>query len=187
MFSKEVMFMNHSIYRTALTYALTGILCFWVSTNSLAGSQDNLEQNKTLVMEAFAALDAGAIDDLDKYITADYVRHCQATPGVIIHSLEDFKALLQAWSHTYSDVETKVNVLIAEGDLVAFYGSFIATQIGPMGPFPATGKQMVSEFAGYHRITNGKISATWVTWDNLAALAQLGLFPPQEQKAPASD
>ena len=179
--------MNHSIYRTALTYALTGILCFWVSTNVHAESQVNLEQNKTLVMEAFAALDAGVLDDLDKYITADYVRHCQATPGVIIHSLEDFKALLQAWSHTYSDVETKADVLVAEGDLVAFYGSFTATQIGPMGPFPATGKQMVSEFAGYHRITNGKISETWVTWDNLAALAQLGLFPPPEQKAPVSD
>jgi predicted ester cyclase len=180
MYSKEVTLMNHSIYKTVLTYTLTGILCFWVSINSYAGSQNDLEQNKTLVMEAFAALDAGVLDDLDNYIAADYVRHCQATPGVIIQSLEDFKALLQVWSHTYSDVETKVDTLVAEGDLVAFYGSFTATQIGPMGPFPATGKQMVSEFAGYHRITEGKISGTWVTWDNLAALAQLGLFPPSE-------
>jgi predicted ester cyclase len=148
MYSKEVTLMNHSIYKTVLTYTLTGILCFGVSINSHAGSQNDLEQNKTLVMEAFAALDAGVLDDLDKYIATDYVRHCQATPGVIIQSLEDFKALLQVWSHTYSDVETKVDTLIAEGDLVAFYGSFTATQIGPMGPFPATGKQMVSEFAG---------------------------------------
>ena len=179
--------MNPSIYRALLACLLTAILCFWSSTNSFAESQDNLEQNKTLVMGAFAALDAGVLDDLDKYIAADYARHCQATPGVIIRSLKDFKALLQDWSHTYSGVETKVDVLVAEGDLVAFYGSFTATQIGPMGPFPATGKQMVSEFAGYHRITNGKISETWVTWDNLAALAQLGLFPPPEQKAPVSD
>ena len=179
--------MDPSIYRTLLACVLTGLLCFWSSTNSFAESQDNLEQNKTLVMEAFAALDAGDLDGLDKYIVADYVRHCQATPGVVIRSLEDFKILLQVWSHTYSDVKTKADVLVAEGDLVAFYGSFTATQIGPMGPFPATGKQMVSEFAGYHRIVEGKISETWVTWDNLAALAQLGLFPPPEQKAPASD
>ena len=178
--------MNPSIYRAMLASMLTGVLCFW-NSNSLAESQDNLEQNKILVMEAFSALDAGALDDLDKYIVMDYVRHCQATPGVVIRSLEDFKALLQAWSYTYSDVETKVDVLVAEGDLVAFYGSFTAIQIGPMGPFPATGKQMVSEFSGYHRITNGKIAETWVTWDNLAALAQLGLFPPPEQKAPVLD
>jgi len=172
--------MNHSIYRTILAYAITGMLCFWASTNSHAESKDNLQKNKTLVMETFASLDAGVLDDLDKYIVADYVRHCQATPGVIIQSLDDFKALLQVWSHTYADVVTRADVLVAEGDLVAFYGSFTATQIGPMGSFPATGKQMVSEFAGYHRIADGKIAETWVTWDNLAALAQLGLFPPPE-------
>jgi len=173
--------MNLPIYRAMLVSALTGILCFWASTSTFAESRDNLEQNKTLVMEAFAALDAGVLDDLDKYIVADYVRHCQATPGVLIQSLDDFKALLQVWSHTYADVETRADVLVAEGDLVAFYGSFTATQVGPMGSFPATGKQMVSEFAGYHRIADGKIAETWVTWDNLAALAQLGLFPPPEQ------
>ena len=102
--------MDPSIYRTLLACVLTGLLCFWSSTNSFAESQDSLEQNKTLVMEAFAALDAGDLDGLDKYIVADYVRHCQATPGVVIRSLEDFKILLQVWSHTYSDVKTKADV-----------------------------------------------------------------------------
>ena len=179
--------MNPSIYRTLLACVLTGILCFWSSTNSFAESQDNLEQNKTLVMEAFAALDAGVLDDLDKYIAADYVRHCQATPEAVVRNLADFKALLQVWSKTFSNVETKLDILVAEGDLVAFAGSYTAIQVGPMGLFPATGKQMMSEFAGYHRIAEGKIIETWVTWDNLAALAQLGHFPPPEQKTDSSN
>ena len=138
-------------------------------------------------MEATAALDAGVLDELDKYIAADYVRHCQATPEAVVESLDDFKALLRSWSDTYSEITTKADVFIAEGDFVAFYGSFSAIQIGPMGPFPATGKQMVSEFAGYHRIAEGKIAETWVTWDNLSALMQLGLFPPQAPDGASSD
>jgi len=172
--------MNKSAYTTVFVSVLTGILCFLSSANSFAESLNELEQNKTLVKNAFTALDAADLDDLDQYIAADYVRHSQATPGVVIRSLGEFKALLQSWSHTYSDIKTTVDVLIAEGDLVAFTGSYTATQVGPMGPFPATGKQLESEFAGYHQITDGKISKTWVTWDNLSALTQLGLFPPSE-------
>lgn len=68
--------------------------------------------------------------------------------------------------------------MIAEGDLVAFYATYTGTQTGQMGPFPPTGKEMSVDCFGYHRIENGKIAETWVTWDNLAGLTQLGLFPP---------
>lgn len=179
--------MKKSSYMAMLACMLTGVLFIWSSTSFSAEPLDKLERNKTLVMETITILDAGLLDDLDKYMTADYVRHSQATPEAVVNSLEDFKALLQAWDLMFSDIKTKVDVLVAEGDLVAFYGSYSAIQIGPMGSFPATGKQMVSEFAGYHRIADGKITETWVTWDNLATLIQLGHFPPPDQKADASD
>ncbi len=179
--------MYHSSHSRLSACLLAGAVMILGTSSSLAGSEGDLERNKTLVMETIAILDAGSLDDLDNFIAANYVRHCQATPDAVVSNLDDFKALLREWSGTYSEVVTKVDVLVAEGDLVAFYGSFSATQTGPMGPFPATGKQMVSEFAGYHRIAEGKIAETWVTWDNLAALVQLGLFPPPEQEEAPSD
>jgi hypothetical protein len=42
---------------------------------------------------------------------------------------------------------------------------------------------MELDFAGMHRIADRKIVETWVTWDNLAGLTQLGLFPPQPPDA----
>jgi len=51
-----------------------------------------------------------------------------------------------------------------------------------MGPFPPSDRQMTLEFAGIHRIENGKLAETWLTWDNMAALSQLGHFPPPEQQ-----
>jgi predicted ester cyclase len=47
-----------------------------------------------------------------------------------------------------------------------------------MGPLPASNKHMSLEIIGLQRIENGKAAEMWVTWDNLAALAQLGHFPP---------
>jgi hypothetical protein len=41
---------------------------------------------------------------------------------------------------------------------------------------------MSIEIAGLQRFENGKVAEMWVTWDNLAALMQLGHFPPPTQE-----
>ena len=135
------------------------------------------ERNKEIVTQAFEAIEKGRYDSLRQFIKAHYVRHCQATPDADIDSLDDFIALLELWDHSFSDIENRADLLIAEGRYVAFVGCFSGTQTGPMGPFPATGKRMESEFAGYHRLEEGKIAETW---DYLFALEQLGHFPPPE-------
>jgi predicted ester cyclase len=66
---------------------------------------------------------------------------------------------------------------------VAFYGTYVATQKGQMGPFPPSNKQISLEFAGVHRVENGKLVETWLTWDTMSALAQSGYFPPPEQQS----
>lgn len=142
------------------------------------------EKNKAVVMQAFDALSNHEYDKLDQYIAQDYHRYCQATPEAVVESLDDFKALLSGWDQAFPDAKMTIDLIAAEGDLVAFYGPFTGTNEGAMGQFPATGKTMVSETAGFHRLENGKIVETWVTWDNLAVLNQLGLFPPQELKQP---
>ena len=120
--------------------------------------------------------------DLDQVIAKDYRRHCQATPDVTVESLDDFKALLRSFDETSPDATMTLDQMAAEGDLVAFWGTWSGTQQGPFGPFPATGKTMTLDFAGFHRIQDGKIAETWVTWDNLAMLRQLGLFPPPQSE-----
>jgi predicted ester cyclase len=117
-------------------------------------------------------------DELDKYIAQNYHRHCQATPDVSVETLSDFKALMKGFEGAFNDGQVEIFELIAEGDFVAFVGTYRGTHSGPMGAFAATGKAVDSEFAGYHRFEDGKIVETWVTWDNLAMLQQLGLFPP---------
>ena len=141
---------------------------------------NSIEANKELVRRCFEVLSAMQYEKLDQFIAQDYRRHCQATPDAKVESLEDFKFLLREFDITFTEVELSIDMYVAEGDLVAFWGTYSANQTGPMGPFPATGKRMVSDMGGVHRIANGKVAETWVTWDNLSALHQLGLLPPPE-------
>ncbi len=136
------------------------------------------EDNKAVVRRFFEAGNRGDLDLLDELMTPDCVRHSQATPDVEVRSREDFKRFHQETGVTFPDQRVTIDMLVAEGDLVAFYGSFAGTQKGPMGPFPPSGKQMKVDISGVFRLEAGKLAELWVTWDNIAGLAQLGHFPP---------
>lgn len=153
-------------------------------TSCLCGPCEVATENKELVLAAFQAVSDGNLDALDDLIAADYVRHCQATPDVQVTSLEAFKQFLLKDRETFPEPELKVVHVIAEDNLVAFWATYSGVQEGAMGPFPATGKRMELDIAGFHRIEDGKIAETWVTWDNMAGLTQLGLWPPSETEAP---
>ena len=142
---------------------------------------DSTKANKEMVRNAFEVINALEYHKLDAFVSQDYLRHCLATPDVKVECLEEFKALLREFDKTFTEVEIKIDMLIAEDDLVAFWGTYSANQTGPMGPFAPTGKRMVSDMGGVHRIAGGKIAETWVTWDNLSAFQQLGLDPSQLQ------
>ena len=136
------------------------------------------EANKELVRAFAAAGNESDLDAFDTLLTQDFVRHCEATPEIAVTNRDGFKEFYRETAKTFPDQRMTLDELVAEGDRVAFWGAFSGTQEGPMGPFPPTGKQMVSQIGGMFRIEDGWIAELWVTWDNLAGLAQLGLFPP---------
>jgi steroid delta-isomerase-like uncharacterized protein len=139
---------------------------------------DQAAKNKAIALEAMDVLNNHEYEKLDQLYAQDFKRYCQATPEAVVESLDDFKALLAEWDVQFPDAYMEVHMTAAEGDLVAFYLTYSATQEGQMGPFPPTGKKMFLECAGFHRLVDGKIAETWITWDNLASLTQLGHFPP---------
>ena len=51
-----------------------------------------------------------------------------------------------------------------------------------MGDLPASGKEFMLKNIVIQRIEDGKVAETWISWDNVAMLIQLGFFP-----APSGD
>jgi steroid delta-isomerase-like uncharacterized protein len=133
---------------------------------------------KMLVQRFGEAMNTRRLDLLDDIVAADFVRHCQATPQVDVRSLQGFKEFLRQDNAVFPDSVQTLRHQVAEGDLVAVWATYEGTQKGRMGPFPPSGKRMQLEFAAFIRVEDGRIAEMWVTWDNMAALHQLGHLPP---------
>jgi steroid delta-isomerase-like uncharacterized protein len=139
---------------------------------------DRMVDSKQLVQRFADIGNSGNLEGLDDIVADDFVRHCQATPEVVVTTLDEFKDFYNASGVTFPDQKVTMETLVSEGDRVAFFGKFSGTQDGQMGPFPPTGKRIEVDMGGMFRIEAGKIAELWVTWDNVAGLVQLGHFPP---------
>jgi len=156
----------------------TGIALLALVAGCKPTALQQAEDNKQVFLRSIDAINSKNFEALNELGTVNFVRHCQATPDVKVNSQEDFKTYLRQDSATFPDSRMTIDHVVAEGNFVAFHGTYVATQMGPMGPFPPSNKQMSIEIAGVTRFENGKVAEMWVTWDNLAALTQLGYFPP---------
>lgn len=137
-----------------------------------------LEENKAVVRRFGEITNAADWDALDEVMTEDFRRHSQATAGPPVTSRDEFIRLQQSFLASMPDQQVTIEMMFAEGDKVAIYATYSGTQTGPMGDFPATGRRAESKFLAIFRLEDGKIAELWAEWDNLAMLAQLGLFPP---------
>jgi steroid delta-isomerase-like uncharacterized protein len=138
----------------------------------------SIETNKAAVRHALECLNAGHVEGFVGMLATDYVRHCQAMPPEMqeLRGANAMRAWLLANQQTFPDYHEELEMLVGEGDFVAWRSLGTGTQAGPMGPLPATGRRMSITIIGMHRVENGKLAETWTSWDNVAALSQLGLL-----------
>jgi steroid delta-isomerase-like uncharacterized protein len=170
----------YQIHRSAHFLMLVFLLGFFgVIVSCSAPLDTQAQKNKEIVKKAFEVVENGDYEGMNMYIADDMVRHCQATPDLVIESLDAFKDFIKADRKAIPDQKLIIKMLVAEGDLVAFWCTYTGTHTGQMGPFPPSGKSANLDFSGIHRLENGKVVETWVTWDNITILTQLGLFPPK--------
>jgi len=152
-------------------------------------SQDSVvreieKQNIALVQRIHSEVSNGNLEIFDEVLSPDYVRHCQAMPPELqeMHGKEIFKAFVADFVNSVSNCKDEIEFIIADSNMVAYVTTTTGVQTGPMGDLPASGKEFMLKNIVIQRIENGKIAETWISWDNVAMLTQLGFFPP-----PAAD
>lgn len=150
-------------------------------------TDDNLanmkRDNIATIRHIHSEMAKGNMEVFDEFLAENYVRHCQAMPPELqeMHGSEQLKAFVGDFISAVSDFSETIDVIVADSDKVAYVTTMNATQTGPMGGLPATGKTFECVNIIIQRFENGKIAETWVTWDNVAMLSQLGFFPPPSQ------
>lgn len=151
-----------------------------LSTEELA--QRNIEQtNMEIIRQTHASLAAGDIEAFKAVIGPNYVRHCQAMPPGMqeLHGTDVFFGFLEEWVAGVPGYTDTISNMVADGDMVAYVSTMEGVQTGALGELQATGKSFTLVNIVMQRLEDGKVVETWVSWDNVAFLTQLGLMPGQ--------
>ena len=140
------------------------------------------DANKRVVREFVDAINRRDWRRLEELVAPDFVRHSGTYGQSGIRSRDQLREFLAAEADTFPDAHETINFLMAEGDMVAVHSGFRGTQRGPLGSWPASGKQLSADFISIYRVDDGRIAEARVEWDSLSGLIQLGhLAAPRAQ------
>jgi steroid delta-isomerase-like uncharacterized protein len=144
---------------------------------SAAGDQD-VEANKALALRWYTEVASqGNLDVVDELFAPDHVNHqAGAAPGEGDGPAGQ-KALVGVIRGAFPDLTLKVEDVVGEGDRVLVRYTFNGTQTGPYGAIPASGKPVEVTGMAVWRFANGRIVETWVIFDVLGLLTQIGVIP----------
>ncbi len=153
------------------------VMCSGCSTGST--TEEIEQQNMAIIRKAHADLQRGDVESFKAVISPDYVRHCQAMPPDLqeIHGTAEFFGFIEEFLKAVPSYQDSLSNMIADGDKVAYISTMTGKQTGPLGDLPASGRNFTLVNIIIQRLENGKVAETWVSWDNVAFLSQLGFMP----------
>jgi steroid delta-isomerase-like uncharacterized protein len=142
------------------------------------------DENKLIVTALIDAINQQDWRRFDELVAPDFIRHSSTFGQSEIKTRRQLRDYLAAEFKTFPDACETINFLVAEGDKVVVHSHCQATQQGPMGSFPASGRQLCADFITIYRFGGGRVVEAWVEWDCLNGLIQLGHMSPPRGMPP---
>jgi steroid delta-isomerase-like uncharacterized protein len=137
-----------------------------------------LELHKALARAAIGLWSTGDTSPAGEIFAAGYVMHQHHDrDGSGDLGLEALLAFLGAFRQAFPDLEDRIELQLAEGDLVCTRFTSAGTQRGPLPGIPATGRRARWTGTVIDRIQDGRIIESWGNWDMMGMLQQLGVLP----------
>jgi steroid delta-isomerase-like uncharacterized protein len=132
----------------------------------------SLEDNKALIRNYFAALDANRRNDVADMFSDELQLYFDGYPAM---GKTDGFGFLCGFLDAFPGITHEVVDQFAEGDRVATRIIVRGTNTAPMMGMPATGKSVTFGAINIARLADGKIAELHVNADSLGMLQQLGL------------
>lgn len=111
----------------------------------------------------------------DDFLTDDYRFHAPGVP--VAMDRETTKQAVAMFGNAFPDLKHTVDEVIAEGDSVAARWTVNGTHRGEFQGIPASGKPVTLSGVTLHHLKDGKLRETWLSFDNMELLQQLGGVP----------
>jgi steroid delta-isomerase-like uncharacterized protein len=133
------------------------------------------DANKNVVRRLFEEVwNKGNLPVADELFAQNYSHHDSSTPE-FGRGPESEKKRATLYRTAFPDVRLTVEDIIAEGETVTTRWSCKGTHKGDLSGIAPTGKQFTISGISVTRFTSGKISESWVNWDALGLMQQLGV------------
>ena len=134
------------------------------------------EENKALYRRFVnEGINKKNVELIGELMDANYIEH-DPIPGVSpgLDGMKQFMGMLFA---AFPDFDSTIDLLVAEGDIVAGRMTTTGTHTGDFMGIPATGKRVTFTETHIFRIANGKAVEHWGNQDDMAMMQQLGVIP----------
>jgi steroid delta-isomerase-like uncharacterized protein len=135
------------------------------------------EENKAVVRRFLEEIfNEGNLDAADELFAPDYVLHDPAVPEEV-RGPEGVKRYVSMYRSAYPDTHIAIEDQIAEGDKVVTRWTGQGTHEGELMGIPPTGERVTVAGIQFDRVSGGRIEETWVIYDALGMMQQLGVVP----------
>ncbi len=149
-----------------LPLLLIGIAC-------QQSSSGDLEANKQVVRDVYAAIDAQDYGRLSELVPEDAIGHMAGSDETV--SQPAILEIIPQFYTAFPDYRHVIEELVAEGDLVVARVTYLGTHQGEFEGIPATGNAVTYSGMQFFRLANGVIKEWWLLEDNLSFMSQLGM------------
>ena len=140
------------------------------------------EENRALVgrfvEEVFVRGNADTMEDL---VTDDFRSHAWAKDFGIPDGPEGVRQFIAIMESAFSNVDVRVEDVLAEGGKVAVRYVYEADHTGELMGIEATGKRIRLPGIFIARVEEGKLAEYWRQEDHLGLMQQLGAMPAPEE------
>jgi steroid delta-isomerase-like uncharacterized protein len=135
-----------------------------------------LELNKDLVRRVNEEVwNRGNLEMVDEMFSVDFVQHF-LPDGSEMKGLNELRNHIRSHREAFPDWTEEIDLIVAEGDLVAIHFTSTGTNNGSFLDNPPTGKQIHINEMSIFRVVDGKIVEQWLLPDLLSLNQQLGLI-----------
>ena len=138
-----------------------------------------VEQNKAVIRRIFEEIiNQGNLDLADELLTPDTDVHVPfEDPG---DGPQALKKIVGGLREGFPDLHLEIDELIGEGDMVAVaWHSTQQTHLGAYRGLPPTGRPGSISGIDMMRLENGRVSMFSMHLDELGAVRQMGVVPPE--------
>jgi steroid delta-isomerase-like uncharacterized protein len=133
------------------------------------------QDNRRLIEEQFAAMNAHDLDRCVKNYADSYIAETDVSPSPI-RGAEGVKQFLSTYFKAFPDFHLDIEQIITSGDHVVVRWRTTGTHKGEFNGIAPTNRKINARGCTVGEIRNGRVLRSAIYSDQLAVLGQLGVF-----------